>query len=41
MHYGERGRDARAAVAVAWPPGNSKVEIQASVLFETQALRQV
>ena len=31
--YGERGRHARAAVAVAGLPRNSTVEIQVSVLF--------
>ncbi|HEY5227117.1 MAG TPA: RidA family protein [Opitutaceae bacterium] len=32
--YGERGRHARAAVAVAGLPRNSTVEIQATVLFK-------
>lgn len=32
--YGERGRHARAAVAVAGLPGNSTVEIQATVIFD-------
>jgi enamine deaminase RidA (YjgF/YER057c/UK114 family) len=32
--YGERGRHARAAVAVAGLPRNSTVEVQATVLFD-------
>jgi enamine deaminase RidA (YjgF/YER057c/UK114 family) len=36
--YGERGRHARAAVAVAGLPRNSTVEIQVSVLFKPEDL---